>query len=102
MGFWDFATFATGAGCLTAIVLAVVNSTLGARARRRDGDLKLVQENSDRQEQRIAELSRQNEQLLQQLEWNGRLVESYERALGQPESPTGDGRVLVTRARDRN
>ena len=102
MDFWEFATFATGAGCLTAVVLTLIRSTFGARQRIRDNDLITAREQCDQQERRIAELTRQNEQLHEQLEWHFRLLESYERALGQPASRTGDDRLLASRASARN
>jgi hypothetical protein len=101
MEFWDFATFATGAGCLTAVVLAIVNATIGGRKKQAQSDLRLALERGDQQERRITELTRQNEQLHEQLEWHNRLLASYERALGQPAARNGDDRLVTTsRARD--
>lgn len=102
MSFWDFATFATGAGCLTIVVLTLIRATFGARQRIRDNELVAAREQHDQQERRIAELTRQNEQLHEQLEWHFRLLESYERALGQPASRTADDRLLASRSHARN
>jgi hypothetical protein len=102
MSFWDFATFATGVGCLTTVVLTVITATLGGKKKQREIELRFALERGDQQERRIAELTRQNEQLHEQLEWHNRLLESYERALGEPADRTGDDRLLAARARDRN
>jgi hypothetical protein len=102
MGFWDFATFATGVGCLTAVVLTMINATLGGRKRQAQNDLQLALQRGDQQERRIAEITRQNEQLHEQLEWHNRLLASYERALGDPAARNGDDRLLASPARGRN
>jgi hypothetical protein len=102
VGFGDFAAFATGAGCLTAIVLTLIRATFGARNRIRDNELYAAREQFDQQARHIADLTRQNEQLHEQLEWHFRLLESYERVLGQPTSRNGDDRLLASRAPARN
>ena len=102
MAFWDFATFATGAGCLTGVVMVFLKWTLGTRANGKKHELQLALERSELQERRIAELTRQNEQLQQQIEWHGRLIDSYERALTQPQPRNADERALAGRSWERN
>jgi hypothetical protein len=100
--FWDFAAFATGAGCFTAVVLTLIRATFGARNRIRDNELQAAREQFDQHVRRMADLTRQNEQLHEQLEWHFRLLESYERVLGQPTSRSGDDRLLASRTAARN
>src|SRR5215212_9437038 len=100
--FLDFLSFATGAGCVTAIILKILSSTLGARSKLREQDLRTAQDRCDQQEQRIAELTRQNEQLHEQLAWHLRLLESHERSVGQPASGNRSEGTLSVRAQARN
>ena len=97
MQFFDFASLATIVGCITAVILTLLDKTLGSRKRLREEELRRAHELADQQERRIAELTRQNEQLHEQLEWHFRLLEAQERALEQPSTNGDTGRLASAR-----
>lgn len=99
----DFGTFMTfSVACLTVLIMFIVNTTVGAKNKLRAEALRQALERGEQQERRIAELTRQTDQLHEQLEWHVRLLESYERALGEPAASNGNGRALAGRAQGRN
>jgi 16S rRNA C1402 (ribose-2'-O) methylase RsmI len=95
--FFDFLTFAVAVGCPTGLIIYVVNTTLGAKNKLRAQALQHALERVDQQERRISELTRQTEQLHEQLEWHVRLLASYERTLDEPAASNGVGRSLPGR-----
>ena len=76
MEFWDFASLATVFGCITGVVITVVDKAFGSLNTVSEDELALARERADQQERRIAELTRQKEQLHEQLEWHFRLLEA--------------------------
>lgn len=90
MGFFEFATVAIVFGSGAAVAITAINRFFDARSRPRERELKLAEERASRQELRIAELARQNEQLHDQLAWNTKLLESQDRLMKQldPKAPS--------------
>ena len=99
MEFFDFLTFAVAVGCPTGLIIYLVNVTLGAKHKLRAQALQHALERVDQQDRRISELTRQTEQLHEQLEWHVRLLASYERTLGEPPTNNGVGHALPGSAR---
>lgn len=93
-------TFAVA--CLTVIIMYTLRSTIGSKHQLREQALRQALERADQQERRIAELTRQTDQLHEQLEWHVRLLASYERTLGEPATLPENGRALAGSARGRN
>ena len=94
----DFGTFMTFAvGCFTVLIMYIVRTTVGAKNKLREEALRQALERGEQQERRISELTRQTDQLHEQLEWHLRLLQSYERALGEPAAPASNGRTLAGR-----
>jgi hypothetical protein len=75
MRFFEFATVVTAIGCGTGVIVSTVQQVLGGRRERQRVALITSEERLRLQEQEIAALRLQNEQLRRQLEWHTRLLE---------------------------
>ncbi len=77
----------TAIGCGTGIVITVVDKLFGEKAKAKvklaEQELRLALERARQQDLRIADLSRQNEQLQKQLEWNAKLLDTQDRMIKQ-------------------
>jgi hypothetical protein len=73
MRFFEFATAVTAIGCSAGVIVSTVHQVLGGRRGRQQVDLSTSEERMRLQEQELAALRQQNEQLQRQLEWHARL-----------------------------
>ncbi len=76
-------------GCVTVIVLTVLDKFSGGRGRGLQAELTMLQERLGLQTSRIVELERQNEQLEKQLEWNVKLLDAQDRVMKQLDAGPG-------------
>jgi hypothetical protein len=81
MRFFEFATVVTAIGCGTGVIVSTVQQVLGGRRERQRVEATTSEERLRLQEQEIAALRLQNEQLQRQLEWHARLLDEA----GSPE-----------------
>ena len=74
----------TAIGCGTGIVITFIDKVFGTRDKQRlqatQQQLTIPQERA-RQEMRLVELSRHNEQLQKQVEWHGKMLETQDTML---------------------
>jgi hypothetical protein len=75
MRFFEFATAVTAIGCGAGVIVSTVHQVLGGRRGRQQVALETSEERMRLQEQELAALRHQNEQLQRQLEWHARLLE---------------------------
>ena len=98
MDFWIAVVALTTVGCGTGIVITFIDKAFGGRARAKEQELRLKQQQLEMVEERarhleaqLIEARRNNEHLQKQVEWHGKLLETQDQLLRRLSPPESDG-----------